>query len=121
MKRRRAALRREERKKQRKAEAELNKPLDTNWIHESLTLAKASAIINHHKERPFWLSIPWQVGDGNIPISGYLPCSMFRTRDRAYYGFLFREHRDNAMLLLTDARKELTDSVRRIAPHLMGF
>lgn len=113
-------MRREQRKKERKQEAEVNRPLDTNWLHEDLTLAKAMALINKHKERPFWLSIPWEVGDGNIPISGYLPCSMFRTKKRAYYGFLFREHRDKAMFLLDDARKELTDRVRQIAPHMIG-
>lgn len=114
-------MRREQRKKERKQEAEVSKPLDTDWLNKDLTLAKAMALINHHKERPFWLSIPWEVGDGNIPVVGYLPCSMFRTKQRAYYGFLFREHRDNAIFLLDDARKELTDTVRRIAPHVIGF
>lgn len=114
-------MRREQRKREKKQEAEVNKPLDTSWLHEDLTLAKASAILNKYKERPFWLSIPWELGDGSIPIAGYLPCSMFRTRERAYYGFLFREHRDKAILLLDDARKELTDRVRELAPHLVGF
>lgn len=119
----RARMRREERKRKQRSEAEAStsKPLDTSWLHEDLILAKANAIINRHKERPFWLSIPWEDGDGSLPVSGYLPCCMFRTRKRAYYGFLFREHRDSCMFLLDDARKELTDRVRELAPKLVGF
>ena len=118
-KRKRSRIRREERKRQRKAEATEGMPLDTSWLLRDMALSAAMRVVARHKERPYWLSIPHESGDGNPPVTDFFPCTTFRTRERAYYGFLFREHRDAAIHRLDDAEKELTDTVRRIAPHLV--
>lgn len=67
----------------------------------------AAKILNDHRERPWWLSVP---GTGSSPpyISGYFPCSMFRRGSRWYYGFLFKEHRDAMFKKTKGARKEVT-------------
>lgn len=118
-KRKRSRIRREERKRQRKEEAREGMPMDTSWLLRDMALSAAMRVVARHKERPYWLSIPHENGDGNPPVTDFFPCTTFRTRDRAYYGFLFREHRDQAIHRLDDAEKELTDTVRRIAPHLV--
>lgn len=118
-KRKRSRIRREERKRQRKEEAREGMPMDTSWLLRDMAVGAAMKVVNRHKERPYWLSIPHEAGDGNPPVTDFFPCTTFRTRDRAYYGFLFREHRDQSIHRLDDAEKELTDTVRRIAPHLV--
>lgn len=91
---------------------------DHEWLRRDKTLAIAVKLLNDHKARPFWLSIPHEAGDGNPPVAGYYPCTMFRTKKRAYYGFMLREHRDTLYYLLEDARKELVDKVRKINPRI---
>ena len=118
-KRKRSRIRREERKRQRKQEATEGMPMDTSWLLRDMAVGAAMKVVNLHKERPYWLSIPHEAGDGNPPVCDFFPCTTFRTRERAYYGFLFREHRDEAIYRLDDAVKELTDTVRRIAPQLV--
>lgn len=75
------------------------------WLSTKDRMA-AMKIINDHRERPYWLSIPR--GTGTPPVAGYFPCSMFSRGGRWYYGFLFREHRDRAFKQWAYARKELT-------------
>lgn len=132
LKKLRAAQRREERKKRRaeggdeprrkrEAAPEYDKPMvkdDYLWIRRGLAKNYAMRIINDHKERPYWLSIPHEYGDGVLPVTNFYPCLSFRTKKRAYFGFLFREHRDLFFDSLEDARKELTARVRDINPQL---
>lgn len=133
LKKLRSAQRREERKKRRaeagdsdeprrrKEEAPAyDKPMvkdDYLWIRRGLAKSYAMKVINDHRERPYWLSIP---RDARPPVSNYYPCTMFRTETRMYYGFLFREHRDLFYATLSKGRKEFTDTVRRINPSLFA-
>ncbi len=75
-----------------------------NWLNSKF---KAAQILNDIKERPYWASIEY---NGNPPVSGYFPCTMFRKADRVYYGFLIRSHRDGFVdaCYRDDSRKEYT-------------
>ncbi len=115
----RSAERREERKKQRVEEADVG-PVDVSWILRDLTMVGAMRIVNADKTRPYWLSIPFAQGDGNPPVSEFFPCSSFRTKERTYYGFLFRQHREAMMTRVDEGRRELTDTVRRMNPAAVG-
>lgn len=119
LKRRRSRIRRAERKRQEKADRQAEGPLDMSWLIRDMTVARAHRVISGEKHRPYWLSIPHEMGDGNPPVTNFYPVTTFRTKERAYYGFLFREHREKSLFLLDDARRELTDTVRRIAPKLV--
>lgn len=71
---------------------------------------KAERVLNDHRNRPYWLSIPI---NGTPPVSGFFPCTHFTRGGRVYYGFLFREHRDRVhkgWSTVHRARKELTGS-----------
>jgi hypothetical protein len=92
-------------------------PNDRTWLFRSSALAYANKVINLHKERPYWLSIPHGRGDGAIPGVDFFPCTMFRTEDRTYYGFLFRIHRELMVDRMKDARRELTGN---IPPQFLG-
>lgn len=116
----RSRERREAKKAAREDRAEEAKVGDTSWLMTDLCISTAKKFMDREKSRPFWLSIPFAQGDGNPPVSGFYPCTMFRTRERCYYGFLFRDHREKFYLHLDRPRRELTDTVRAIAPHLMG-
>lgn len=118
-KKRSSRARREQRKRER-AEREQEGVVDKSWILRDLTLAIAQKIVSRAKERPYWLSIRHGKGDGNPPVSGYYPCTMFRTANRVYYGFLLREHRERFYYEIDDARRELTDTVRAIAPQMVS-
>lgn len=132
LKKLRAAQRREERKKRRQAAGDeprrarqsapdYSKPMvkdDYLWIRRGLQVAYANKMLNG-KGRPYWLSIPHAMGDGVLPVSHYYPCTMFRTERRAYYGFMFREHRDMFFAAHKGARKELTDTIRLMKPDLV--
>lgn len=89
------------------------------WLRRASSLAFAQRVINSHPERPYWLSIPHAYGEGDPPVANCYPCTAFRTKARAYYGFLFREHRDLLIERWDNARKELTDTVSGIAPRLI--
>lgn len=134
LKKLRSAQRREERKqrkqqaaasgedvspRKREVAADYSKPMvkdEYEWIRNSGAKAYAIKILNdHHRERPFWLSIPTMT---NPPVAGFFPCTTFTARGRVYYGFLFREHRDLFFARLDDARKELTDKVATINAKL---
>lgn len=133
LKKLRAAQRREARK-QRKAEGgevearsrqaapDYAKPMvkdDYLWIRRGLAKNYAMRIINDHKQRPYWLSIPHELGDGVLPVTNYYPCTTFRTKRRAFFGFLFREHRDLFFAELKNARKETTERVRALNPNVV--
>ena len=139
LKKLRAAQRREERKRRkaeagdsdeprrkRSAEPDYSQPLvkdDWLWIRKGLAKDYAIRIINNHRERPYWLSIPRPTGlsvsDRAPPVSNLYPCTMFSTKGRIFYGFLFREHRDLFFSKLGNARKEVTDRVRAINPTVV--
>lgn len=133
LKKLRAAQRREERKKRRQAAGgdeprrarqtspDYSKPMvkdDYLWIRRDRQIAYANKMLNG-KGRPYWLSIPHAMGDGVLPVSNFYPCTMFRTEERAYYGFMFREHRDLFFASQKYARKELTDAIRSMKPDLV--
>lgn len=132
LKKLRAAQRREERKKRRaqgieeparkrQTAPDYSIPMvkdDYAWIRKDRAVAYASKMLNS-KARPFWLSLPHSMGDGILPVSHFYPCTMFRTRSRAYYGFMFKEHRDMFFDAQENARKELTDTIRSMKPDLV--
>lgn len=133
LKKLRAAQRREDRKR-RKAEAgddgprrkreaapDYSKPMvkdDFLWIRRGLVKSYASRMLNS-KERPYWLSIPHRIGDGALPVANFYPCTMFRTKKRAYYGFMFREHREMFFDQVEAGRKELTCTIRALNPNVL--
>ena len=92
---------------------------DYLWIRKSLAVSYAERIINANRQRPYWLSISHEIGDGVLPVPNLYPCTTFRTEDRAYFGFLFREHRELFFATLDRARKETTDKVRSINPSVV--
>ena len=133
LKKLRAAQRREERKKRktsgdvetsrRETKPDYDQPMvkdDFLWLRKGLAKSFANSVINDSRERPFWLSFSYESAreNGPLPISNYHPCTIFRVKGRAYYGFLFREHRDLFFATLEDARKETTDRVRAINPSV---
>lgn len=135
LKKLRAAQRREERKKRkqqavesgeepikrRSSSPDYSKPMvkdDYLWIRRDRQIAYANRMLNG-KGRPYWLSLPHAMGDGVLPVSHFYPCTMFRTQERAYYGFMFREHRDLFFAEHENARKELTDTIRSMKPDLV--
>lgn len=96
--------RREQRKKQSKD------PMDLSWITSTGVRAAAVRIMNatHSSFWPYWLSIPHDKLAGTPPVSPFWPSKNTRTKDRVYYGFMIRDHRDELCLLWPNARKELT-------------
>lgn len=90
---------------------------DFLWLRRVDALTYAHKIVNYHRERPWWVSIAHSRDDGNPPVSHFFPCSVGRTADRVYYGFLIREHRDLFFASRDDARKEVTEVVRRLFPN----
>jgi hypothetical protein len=84
---------------------------DSLWLKRSRAHFDAMKILNNHTERPYWMSIPHGQYDGVEPVAGFFPCSTFRTAERVYYGFLFREHRDRLFELWDDVLKETLASV----------
>lgn len=119
----RAIARREERKKRRQEEGggerrsrqetpDYSKPMvkdDYEWIRRSSAMSYAHKIVNHCKERPYWLSIPFE--GGNPPVGHFFPCTYRQHEGRMYYGYLFSECRDEMARLWRDehgARREFT-------------
>lgn len=68
----------------------------------------AMKILNDHRERPYWLSMP--ATSGPAPISGFFPSNLFTRDNRWFYGFLLRQHRDRFFkdMRSRGARKEFT-------------
>lgn len=132
LKKLRSAQRREERKKRRaeggeaptrrsEASADYSTPMvkdDMLWLRRGSAKSYAMKIVNDHRERPYWLSIPFESASENgvLPVSNFYPCTVFRTKTRAYYGFLFREHRDQFFATLDGASKVTTDRARAVNP-----
>src|SRR3546814_4866635 len=58
----------------------------------------AQKIMNEDRERPYWLVIDRRTyedaGIRTDPVAHFYPCNMMVSKTKAYYGFLFREHRD---------------------------
>lgn len=103
------------RKRRERKEGSDNRPDDLSWLLRSSLQMNAMKIINA-VPRVWHLSIPWGPGDGVEPVAGFLPCSYFRTKDRIYYSFSFREHRDELFdrwRYERKARKETSCSVSR--------
>jgi len=109
--RRRKLKSRERRERKKEQREESSAPLDSSWLQDIMTVGQAQKIIDKERARPYWLSIPFEVGDGNPPVAGVTPCTMFRTRERVYYGFLFRQHRERVMVAFDNAQRELTSFV----------
>jgi hypothetical protein len=125
LKKLRAAQRREERKK-RRAEAgdddgrrskkepprptKWHDPNDLEWLHLNGVRTAAARIMNdsYRQPAPFWLSVP---KNPRPEPTNFYPCRSFERGDRVWYGFLFRAHRDEQLLIWGNkkARKELTE------------
>jgi len=107
VKKRVRSFRTRERKQQRDTDAIATD--DLTWVIKSKLKMTALKILNDDGSRPYWLSIP---RNGPEPVAGYYPCSVFTAEGRVYYGFMFREHRDQLHERWDHARKELTSGNR---------
>lgn len=112
VKKRNRSLRNRERREQRKRSAQTpqNNPDDLGWLKNISIRMAAMKVLNATVDShwPYWLSIP-SLGRGrNHPTSDFYPCKQTMRGDRAWYGFMFREHRDLMCERWVDARKELT-------------
>lgn len=87
---------------------------DYEWLRCSGAKSYAQKILNDCRDRPYWLSIPRSRIERTEPVAHYYPCGLFRTEERVYYSFLFREHRDLTFNRWREefcARKETFDAV----------
>ena len=123
LKKLRSAQRREERKARRKEAGDsgrresrktpvaqsLHDPKDIGWLMMNSIRAAANKIMNesYRSPAPYWLSMPDQP---NPPPTDYYPCRSHKQDGRIWYGFLFREHRDEQLIRWNNRkfRKELT-------------
>lgn len=111
VKKRNRSLRNRERRQQRTPKPE-NDPSDLSWLRLNSIRMAAYKVMNHSNREPapFWLSIPSSPRPD--PVEFY-PCRSFQRGDRTWFGFLFREHRDQQILLWGGrARKELTEDAQ---------
>lgn len=71
---------------------------DYEWLRRIQAKAFAQKILNDSRERPYWLVIDRRTyGDAGIrtdPVAHFYPCSYAVRGNKAYFGFLFREHRE---------------------------
>ena len=67
-------------------------PGDRSWLLRLGTMQDAARILNQAKDRPYWMSIPWDKGPP--PPADFFPNEWFQTPTRVYYGFLVRWCRD---------------------------
>lgn len=71
---------------------------DYEWLRRGQAKAFASKIMNDTRERPYWLVIDRRTyedaGIRTDPVAHFYPCSYTVRGNKAFYGFLFREHRD---------------------------
>ena len=71
---------------------------DYEWLRRGQAKAFASKIMNDTRERPYWLVIDRRTyedaGLRTDPVAHFYPCSYTVRGNKAYYGFLFKEHRD---------------------------
>lgn len=86
-------------------------PDDLTWLSNIAVRQAAERVLNGNKVYPYWLSIECE---GNAPVATYYPCRFIKQGNRVYYGFMFREHREQQVTLFTDARRELIDTIRAL-------
>ena len=71
---------------------------DYEWLRRGQAKSFAQKIMNEDRERPYWLVIDRRTyedaGIRTDPVAHFYPCNMMVSKTKAYYGFLFREHRD---------------------------
>lgn len=71
---------------------------DYEWLRRGSAKAFAQKILNDSRDRPYWLVIDRRTyedaGIRTDPVAHVYPCSYTVRGNRAYYGFLFQEHRD---------------------------
>lgn len=71
---------------------------DYEWLRRSGAKMYAAKVMNDHRERPYWLVIDRRTyeraGLRIDPVAHFYPCSYTVRGNKAFYGFLFREHRD---------------------------
>lgn len=100
------SFRSRERRQQRKQQA--NDASDLTWLIRDGVRAAAMKVLNATARSwfPYWLSIAKnRKPEGS---ADFYPAKSFERDGRIYYGFMFREHRDQQVLLWAAARKELT-------------
>lgn len=88
---------------------------DWSWIRTSVSKMYAGKLLNDRGDRPYWLSIPHS--QGVEPVAHFYPCNCFRKDGRAYYGFMFQEHRDMLFAEWREsksARKELLCNITQL-------
>lgn len=100
------SFRSRERREQRKQST--NAPEDLSWLIRTGVRMAAAKIMNvtHNSYMPYWLSVPIEHKQQS---PDFYPSKSIVSGDRIWYGFLFREHRDEQCILWPDARKELTE------------
>lgn len=111
VKQRNRSFRNQERRKRRRPKVE-NDPNDLSWLKLATIRMVASRIMNdsYREPAPFWLSVP---KDPRPEPTDFYPCRSFSRGNRIWYGFLFREHRDQQILLWGGhARKEFTEDAQ---------
>lgn len=102
------------RERRQRRENEPRDPSDLSGVRFHTVRMVAYKIINATASSPhwsYWLSIPSEGKNRNSPTADYYPCRTFIRGDRVWYGFMFREHRDDQCRLWPDAVKELTSSL----------
>lgn len=110
IKKRSRSFRSRERRKQRTTAD--HDPSDLGWLKLSGIRMAACKVMNdsYRQPAPFWLSIP--AVPRPEPVD-FFPCRSFQRGDRIWYGFLFREHRDQQIVIWGGrARKELTQNAQ---------
>jgi hypothetical protein len=121
LKKLRSAERRAERKRQRDSgelpdkkkdaprPARWHDPNNFEWLGLNSVRMVANKIMNesYGHPAPYWLSVP---KDPRPEQTNFYPCRSFERGDRVWYGFLFRAHRDEQLLIWNNpaAHKELT-------------
>lgn len=100
------SFRNKERRQRRRINPDIELADDFTWLIRNCMRVSAMRVLNEYPQRPYWLSVP---DKPNPPVSSYYPCNTHKVNNRIYYGFLFREHRDNCFNQWDNARKELTE------------
>ncbi len=88
---------------------------DFSWLVNVTARMAAAKILNGEKVYPYWLSRLHEPSSSGDPIAGFYPVMTFKFKDRIYYGFVFREHREAVFEKWDpDARREFIDRIDQL-------